>query len=291
MNLKMRLTKECNMLKLVLEPSVYIVGAQLVDDDALWQFLHDHTDDGLWHSDTEVSSQELVEVAGRVCYMSFDKPRPGGNRKYIEHILEVGHGSVLEHGVFNFIITGVDRSFSHELVRHRAGWGYSQLSQRYVDESDCSFVVPPALQAEVNAYLAWKESGGNDSPVGAAAIGQDWYREVENDLAAYRRTSDYLFGKYANITDKTARRKAAREAARSLLPGCTETKLFCTANVRALRHFFEMRASAAADHAMSIVAVKLLRALQGKASNIFGDYQITRTPEGREVAMTPYRKV
>ena len=67
--------------------------------------------------------------------MSFAKPRPGGNRAYLGHILEVGHGSVLEHAVFNFIITGVSRSFTHELIRHRAGSG-TRNCQRYVDESD-----------------------------------------------------------------------------------------------------------------------------------------------------------
>jgi thymidylate synthase (FAD) len=279
------------MLRLVWEPQVYMIGGQAVNDEALFAFLADHTEDGNWMTDTEVAAQELVEVAGRVCYMSFDKPRPGGNSKYIEHILQVGHGSVLEHSVFNFIVTGVSRSFSHELVRHRAGWGYSQLSQRYVDESSVACVVPPALASEVEAYLTWKDGGCTDSPKGAAVIGQDWVRECENDLAAYRRLSDYLYGKYAGIADKTARRKAAREAARSVLPNAAETKVFCTANARALRHFFEMRASAAADAEINRVAVALLKAVQEAAPHIFGDYQIARAPEGREVAMTPYRKV
>ena len=43
------------------------------------------------------------------------------------------------------MITGVSRSLTHELVRHRAGFAYSQRSQRFVDESDSPFVVPPAI--------------------------------------------------------------------------------------------------------------------------------------------------
>lgn len=279
------------MLKLIFEPSVYLVGSQIVHDEAVFEFLGNESSAPNWITDSEVSGQELVEIAGRVCYMSFEKPRPGGNQKYIYHILQVGHGSVLEHAVFSFILTGVDRAFTHELVRHRVGWSYSQLSQRYVDEKDVPFVVPPALQPEVEAYLAWKEGGCNDSPKGPAAIGQDWYREMENDLAAYRRLSDYLYCKYSDIQDKTARRKAAREASRSVLPNATETKVFCTANARSLRHFFEMRGSSAADAAMNRVAIALLKTLREHAPNIFGDYQIVRTPEGREVASTPYRKV
>ena len=95
-----------------------------------------------WQTDTEVAGEHLAEVAGRVCYMSFAKPRPGGNQAYLDHILEVGHGSVLEHAVWNFVFTGVSRSLTHELIRHRAGFGYSQLSQRYVDESVAEYVEP-----------------------------------------------------------------------------------------------------------------------------------------------------
>lgn len=62
--------------------------------------------------------------------------------------------------------------------------------------------------------------------------------------------SEYFFEKYAYVEDKTARRKGAREAARSVLPNATETKVFVTGNVRALRHFIEMRANPAADGAL-----------------------------------------
>ena len=72
------------------------------------RFLADH---GVsWQTDTEVAGEHLAEVAGRVCYMTFAKPRPGGNQAYLGHILEVGHGSVLEHAVWNFLFTGCSRA-------------------------------------------------------------------------------------------------------------------------------------------------------------------------------------
>jgi len=104
------------------EPTVYLVGRQTVDRAALDRFLADH---GVtWQTDTGVAGEHLCEIAGRLCYMSYARPRPGGNKAYLDHILEVGHGSVLEHAVWNFIFTGISRSCSHELVRHRAGWAY-----------------------------------------------------------------------------------------------------------------------------------------------------------------------
>ena len=99
------------MIKIA-EPKVYLIGTQIVDEFELRRFLGDEGVEH-WTTDTEIGGQKLVEVAGRVCYMSFAKPRPGGNKAYIDHILEVGHGSVLEHAVFSLLITGVSRSFTH----------------------------------------------------------------------------------------------------------------------------------------------------------------------------------
>src|SRR5713101_411859 len=143
-------------IKIIREPAVYLLGRQVVDEAVLDRFLADH---GVsWKTDTEVAGEYLAEVAGRVCYMSFAKPRPGGNKVYLEHILEVGHGSVLEHAVWNFIFTGVSRTLTHELVRHRAGWAYSQLSQRYVDESVAEYVEPECIAGNPEMHRIWLDS-------------------------------------------------------------------------------------------------------------------------------------
>ena len=144
-------------LHIIHEPKVYLLGRQVVDEEALAAFLSDH-DVSHWTTDTEVGGEKLIETAGRVCYMSFQRPRPGGNKAYIGHLLEVGHGSVLEHAVFNLLFTGVSRSLTHELVRHRAGFGFSQLSQRFVDESKCSFVEPEVIAADPELHRIWLEA-------------------------------------------------------------------------------------------------------------------------------------
>ena len=89
--------------------------------------------------------EQLAEFAGRLCYMSQHNPAKRETREYLENIKKQGHGSVLEHANYSLLLEGVSRSLTHELVRHRAGFAYSQLSQRYVDESQASFVVPPAI--------------------------------------------------------------------------------------------------------------------------------------------------
>ena len=267
----MAVMDETPTLTVLRDPSVYLVGRQEIDDDALSRFLRD---EGVskWTTDTEEAGETLVEVAGRLCYKSYARPRPGGNAAYIGHILEVGHGSVLEHAVFNFIITGVSRSFTHELIRHRAGFGFSQLSQRFVDESDCSFVEPDPIADDPELHRIW---------LGAISACQE----------AYQALAEGLVAKFQGIEDKTLRRKKAREAARSVLPNATETQIFVTANARSWRHFIEMRGDAAADAEIRKVALAILRSLRQESPNLFGDYAIVDLPEGGQAVTTEFRKV
>jgi thymidylate synthase (FAD) len=256
-------------VKIVREPRVYLVGRQMIDTPDLEKFLADH--DLSWSTDSAVGAEELCEAAGRLCYLSFGKGRKT-NAQYLEHILESAHGSVLEHAVWNFVIAGVSRSFTHELVRHRAGFGYSQLSQRYVDETTADFVEPACIAADPELHTIWEEA-------------------VRGAHQAYCRLVEGLLHKFAAEPDVTMRRKHARQAARSVLPNATETKIFVTANARALRHFIEARANEYADVEIRQVALRILRLLQKESPHIFGDYQILTLPDGTEVARCAHRKV
>jgi thymidylate synthase (FAD) len=248
-------------ITIVTEPKVYLVGLQRVDLAELSLFLHDEGFED-WHTDAPSAGENLIEIAGRNCYQSFKHPRPGGNAAYIRHLLEVGHGSVLEHCVFSFIFTGVSRSFTHELVRHRVGFSYSQLSQRYVDESDVAFVLPPLYRGLPDSH---------------AILGR-WRDSCSRALDAYRFLVDMADVMAECQSIAAARRKVIREAARSVLPNCTETKIFITANVRALRHFLELRGDPGADAEIRSVAVVLAEVLKDAAPHCFADATIAGDP-------------
>ena len=109
--------------------------------------------------------------------------------------------------------------------------------------------------------------------------------------AAYRDLADRLTETFKDIPDRTLRRKKAREAARSVLPNATETKIFVTANARALRHFIEMRGDAAADVEIRRLAIAVCKLLQNEAPNLFGDYTLIDLPEGGQAVTTEHRKV
>lgn len=257
-------------MRIIREPAVYVVGKQVINNAELERFLGDH---GVsWQTDTAVAAEVLCETAGRVCYMSFAKPRPGGNSTYLGHIKEVGHGSVLEHAVWNLLITGVSRTLTHELVRHRSGFGYSQLSQRYVDESVAEYVEPDVIANDPELHAIWLEA-------------------VSRSHRAYVQLAEKLANRMADEPDRTARRKNARQAARSVLPNATETKIFVTANARALRHFLEQRGSRHAEPEIRKLANCMLVVLQNESPNLFGDYRRVDLADGSFEIDTAHRKV
>jgi thymidylate synthase (FAD) len=223
----------------------------------------------IWQTDTDNEPQQLIEAAGRTCYSSWRNPSGRTNEQYIANLLSQGHLSVIEHAVASFYIRGISRSCSHELVRHRH-FSYSQRSTRYVDESDCNFIVPDCIAEDSEAMRIFEEA-------------------VMKAQEAYKRLYELLWEKFAHIEDKTLRRKMARQAARMVLPNATETALVMTGNFRAWRHFIRMRASRHADVEIRKVAIAILKELQKVAPAVFGDFQIVPLPDGTEEAIPGYQ--
>lgn len=259
------------MERIVEKPKIYLVGKQILDQNQLSEFLSD--EEMSFQTDTERPSEIIAETAGRICYMSYGKGRKT-NAEYLENIISSHHGSVLEHVVWNFIITGVSRSLTHELIRHRAGVGVSQLSQRYVDESDARYVMPPLYRENEKLKEKWKAA------VGAAH--EAYIGLVEETDRYVRETNPELKG--------TDRRKLVRQTARSVLPNACETKLFFTANARALRHIIEMRGSVHADSEIRELALELAKIVKRESPNIFSDIEIA-TENGVETVRLTHSKV
>jgi thymidylate synthase (FAD) len=224
-----------------------------------------------WMGDS-TDGERLAEFAGRLCYMSQGNPAKRNTREYLENIKKQGHGSVLEHANYSILIEGVSRSFTHELVRHRAGFAYSQLSQRYVDESHAAFVVPPAV-------------------IGDEALESAWKAQVDEAQRVYVAMVEQLMTRYGWVDDKVHRRKMAREAARSVLPNATETKIVVTANARAWRTMLELRSSEGAEAEIRRCAVAIIRLLQAEAPGFFSDFEFYTADDRREAARISYHKV
>jgi thymidylate synthase (FAD) len=256
----------------ITQAKVYLVGRQTLVPEELARFLDD--EGMLFSTDTSMPAEVLAEVAGRTCYMSFGKGRKS-NQEYLENILSSKHGSVLEHAVWNLLITGVSRSLTHELVRHRAGFGYSQLSQRYVDEGDARYVVPPLYQESEELRQKWQQT-------------IDLIRKAYVELA--EATTHYVQQKHPDMPPRD-RRKWARQAARSILPNACETKIFVTGNSRAWRHFLELRGSPHADTEIRLLAVEVCKVLKKESPNIFHDIELVDEPDGMPSVRVQHSKV
>lgn len=238
------------------QPAVAIVGETIFTPPDLVDFTPDVSTEIAYDGDelgVIYSGSSLAEFAGRGCYQAWAKANPATatNEGYLANILDQDHYSVLEHASITFYLTGISRSLSHELVRHRH-FSFSQLSQRYVDSSDVKFVIPPEI---FTLYL-----GGNSE------IGQPLFNEFEKSctqaLESYRNMADGLI--------KTGvARKVARQTARSVLPNATETQMTITGNYRTWIEFIVKRDAEAADAEIRRLAQIIAELLADKAPNVF----------------------
>ena len=177
--------------------------------------------------------EQLLEHAGRVCYRS---AKSGETGRFLQNRIREGHESLIEHGSVTFEISGISRSCSHQLVRHRLA-SYSQESQRYVDMSDPRFVIPPDIAADPRALEIW---GGVVDEIEAA------YQELR----------------------KLGIRK---EDARFLLPNAAATRIVMSANFREWRHVIKLRTDPAAQWEIRELADRVLDILYQVAPSVFQD--------------------
>ncbi len=195
-------------------------------------------------------AEKVIEIAGRTSYQSHDKITKESSKKFIQNIIRMGHLSVLEHASATFRISGVSRSLTHQLVRHRLA-SFTQQSQRYVDEANFNIIIPPSIKENQDALQIYNK-----------------FMETARDT--------YLKLREMNIL---------KEDARYVLPNATATEIVLTANFRELRHIFKLRCDIHAQWEIRLVAIDMLKQLKEKVPAVFGDFTID---EEKNTAVSPY---
>jgi len=213
--------------------------------------------------------QLLIEAAGRSCYRSWKEglnPNVSRIRKdqaeYFLNILRSGHGSVLEHANYTFIISEISRVFSHELVRHRAGSAFSQESMRFVRIDDIGFRIPESmepLRPQITSILETLE-------------------EFQISAAAHFKLDE------PGVPFHT--KKEITSAMRRLAPEGISTMIIWTSNVRTLRHVIQMRTDPGAEEELRYVFNLIGEIMREEAPLLFGDFVVE---DGAWT--TEYRKV
>ena len=145
-----------------------------------------------------------------------------------------GHLSVIEHTSFTFSISGVSRSLTHQLVRHRIA-SYSQQSQRYVKMDMPTFATPPSI------------------------------KNNEKTLSKYNKFMDEAWKTYNFLLKE----EIPPEDTRFVLPNATTTNMTVTMNARELLHFFELRCCMRAQWEIREMAYMMLKKVKEVAPIIF----------------------
>lgn len=246
-----------NEVRVFHECNVKLIAQTQYDDFAMQEWCEERGVD--FTTDATADADALSEVAGRVCYMAFNPGKrrvagDGQNAAYLDNIRSMGHGSVTEHSSFSFLIDDVSRNMTHELVRHRVGVAYSQLSTRYVDQfSDEYFgdsghsvgvYMPPELDTQEQ---------------------EEWLNIWEQTIMpAYLKT-------FNRLKERGYEKKAARSIARHVLPGSAGTAMVFTVNVRELNHIFSLRGNRFADPEIRRMVHKLYDVV--KSMNVFSHWE------------------
>lgn len=198
--------------------------------------------------------EKLVAAAAKLCYSPVgisqieDDLNDDKVESFLNHLMDMGHESPIEHVNFTFGAEGVSRTLTHQLVRHRIA-SYSQQSQRYVRLSQFEYILPPSVEKNENAK-------------------QLFIKAMEDDQKYYDEISGLLYNDHYNryieqgLNEKEAKRKAEKESiedARYIFPNACETKIVFTMNTRTLLNFFRLRCCNRAQWEIRELAVQMLK--------------------------------
>ncbi len=215
--------------------------------------------------------EQLVMLAGKRCYKAFvPKLNPNVTKvredaqKYIDNILESGHGSVLEHIVYTFALENISRVLTGELNRHRAGVGISEGSMRFIRYEDIPFWMPTSLQENASDSPELAEKKNRSRKIMYETFGM-----VEEN---YKRLVE-IWKDELSEASKFKHKKAITSMMRRIIPMGIATGGVWSGNLRALRHIFNMRCAAAAEEEILLVATAMLMIMARAEPKIFRDFR------------------
>ena len=273
----------------LVEPKVFHIGQTTADMDGLQAYL---TEIGVpdWISDAPSGAELITEVMGRECYRSF---APGlnknvtkvreGNKPYIENILNVKHGSVLEHCIDNYIFLYASRVFTHEAVRNRGeiiGNAFSQESLRYVrlDELKCWY---PSVFAELQHCNP--EYSINEAKDKLLALWTTTFETLEKAQIEMATLLDL-----DNLKNFSTKKKLT-SAMRRLAPIGLATSIGFSANQRAMRWAITQRTDDVAEEEMRLIFGEVFDEQVKRYPNIYQDAEITMVDGLRKISFKNYK--
>jgi len=252
-------------------PHVFLIGRSQFDRDEVQRWLTYIGADEYELEYGVTAGEQLVQLCGKRCYMSFQSglnPNITRIRKdmaeFIENILKVGHGSVLEHAVYNFAIEHVSRVFTAEMNRHRAGWAISEGSLRFIRFTDIPFWRPNSLRPHASDSPQIKEKKNISWEAFKSVIAK-----VEEQYGNLREIWD---SELSPTSKDFHAKKHITSMMRRIVPLGVATGGVWSGNLRALRHVFTMRCAPAAEEEILEVACLMLEKMMEAEPLFFKDF-------------------
>lgn len=250
------------------QPSVRLIQSPSLNWDEIRLFLKEVNGES-WADRVEGSglsdAEALVEFAGRECYRSWEaglNPNVTKVREdshvYLGNILKSGHGSVLEHANFTFILHNVSRVLTHELVRHRAGAAYSQESLRFVRLSDIPFWCPDWAMDDVvlmEKIIRWLETT----------------EKLQVWMAEYFKLDEPGVSFHEKKHKTSFMRRCAPEG--------LATGIVATFNIRTIRHIIAMRTALGAEEEIRFICDKIAHLALEAVPELMQDYHVNEDQE------------
>lgn len=259
------------------EPEVFLIAYTELDEDAVREWLaHMGGLKVLDHLSGD-GGEQLVELAGRSCYKSFDAGlNPNINKvrtdseQYHGNILKSKHGSVVEHATCTFAFENVSRVYTHELVRHRAGMAFSQESLRYVRLDRLKYWVPDLIAENEEAMKVFEEM----------------FEKCE--WAQKKLAEIYDIENIKSFHTK----KQLTSAFRRVAPIGLATGIVATFNLRALRWVIQMRTAESSEVEIRKVFCEVYNIAKEKWPYLFQDFETSEaTKDGLFEAYPAYQKI
>jgi thymidylate synthase (FAD) len=266
------------------EPSVHLIAHTTLDEFALAEALQALGAPEGWDTDAE-NGEALVEAMGRLCYKSFDVSMNAnltrvreGNANYVGNIMSSKHGSVFEHASASFMFIDVSPVVTHELVRHRAGTAFSQVSMRFVRLTEIGAYYPKAFEQPFLEQLFKSLGEGHkfQSDEAIALAASERSAQLRDD---FEKVVTYLeqmqvhmaeVGLLDHVKDFNLKKRFT-SSMRRLAPYGLATSIGVTANHRAWRHMIETRTSRHAEEEIRMVFGDVARALAKTCPNLYQD--------------------
>ena len=238
------------------EPKVYFVGYQVMDELEVERYLRDSGNEEFLKSIEQARKEGLTDAEilcsmfAKLCYKSLTVGHNQNISKVrdiednLRNCFDVGHGSVFEHVNFNFIVANCSRIFSHEQVRHRPGAAYSQNSGRYIRLDEIDMVFDPILNS-IRTLCEEKQK-----------FDEEWYGRAVDAIGLKNMKS---FNQKKKVTS----------ALRRFAPNGQANEIAISLNLRSIRHIVMMRTSRHAEWEMRVIYEQVYFFLKDRYKTMF----------------------